>query len=73
MEGRGNDAPVAERGKQKAAGETRRDAAQEEHLKGRKIARDQLHEAVAATNEAVAASMAATPVRLETLRMRAAL
>ena len=47
MQGRGNDAPVAEHDQQEAAGETGRDAAQEEHLERRKVARDHLHEAVA--------------------------
>src|ERR1700691_6245363 len=47
MQGRGDEAPIAEHEKQEAASETGGDAAQEEHLKGRKIARDQLHEAVA--------------------------
>ena len=47
VDGRGNGAPVSEGDEQQAAGKTGRDAAKEQHLERRKIARDQLHERIA--------------------------
>jgi len=46
VEDAGNTAPVPPQGNDDRAGETCRDAAQEEHLERRKVLGDQLHEAI---------------------------